>query len=242
MHEDTAAVREFFDRWEVYKAFVVHNYLHHREAMAAFTEWMDARGPVGDFLDLGCGDSVFTSKILASRNVASYTGVDCSPVALGLAEENLSCCAFPRNLICADFFQEIPKMTSVFDVIFIGLSFHHLPTDDKTAFLRSVRSRLKPSGGLAFFEPARLEGEDREGFLNRTSEHAHAAYTGLTPDELEGALSHIRSADFPESPATYCRMAHDAGFGQAGVLYICPQKLFALIAGSGIEPRKNQPA
>ena len=77
-HEDTAAVRAFFNRWEVYKSFVLHNYLHHLEAMEAFAGWLDARGSVGAFLDLGCGDAAFTSKILAARDVASYTGMDCS--------------------------------------------------------------------------------------------------------------------------------------------------------------------
>ena len=93
-----------------------------------------------------------------------------------------------------------------------------------------------------FFEPALLDGEDREGFLTRTSEHARATYTGVTPEELEGALAHVRSADFPESPATYCRMARDAGFAKAEVLFISSDKLFALVACSGIEPQKNQTA
>jgi len=242
MHEDTATVRDYFDHWEVYKKFVLHNHLHHREAMAAFEGWLDARGPVGDFLDLGCGDSAFTSKILANRDITSYTGMDCSPVALKLAEENLSSCPFPRNLICADFSQELPRMTAVFDIIFIGLSFHHLPTHDKIPFLRSALARLKLSGGLVFFEPALLDGEDREGFLTRTSEHAHAAYTGVTPEELDGTLAHVRSADFPESPTTYCRMARDAGFARAEVLYISHEKLFALVACTGIELQINQPA
>lgn len=239
IHENAQAVREFFDHWEVYRKFVVHNHLHHREAMAAFAAWLDARGSVGKFLDLGCGDSAFTSKILAPRDVTSYTGMDCSPVALQLAEKNLSSCPFPRNLICADFFSELPKMTDRFDTIFIGLSFHHLPAEDKTPFLRSAIARLNPSGGLAFFEPARLDGEAREEFLTRTSEHARSAYTGITPEELEGALAHIRSADFPESPATYCRMARDAGFARDEVLYISPDELFAVVACSGIDSRRK---
>jgi hypothetical protein len=93
-----------------------------------------------------------------------------------------------------------------------------------------------------FFEPALLDGEDREGFLTRTSEHAHAAYTGVTPEELDGTLAHVRSADFPESPTTYCRMARDAGFARAEVLYNNNEKLFALVACTGIELQINQPA
>jgi|GEM_PF-5913118 len=51
-HENTEAVRAFFDQWEVCKKLADFNYAYHREAIAAFERWLDLRKPPGAFLDL----------------------------------------------------------------------------------------------------------------------------------------------------------------------------------------------
>ena len=229
-HEDVGSVREFFNRWEVYKKAVDLNFTHHHEAMAAVAGWLDARGRVGAFLDLGCGDAAFTSKLLSERATDSYTGVDCSPVALGLAEANLSGCAFPGRFVCGDFAEEVVRFGETFDTIFIGLSLHHLPAGDKAGFFRHAFARLSAGGALVIFEPALKAGEPLESFLDRCEEHAETDPCGLTAAERSALVGHIRSCDFPESPAGYGAMAIDAGFREVRILYTDPEELFVVMA------------
>lgn len=217
--ENSEAVREFFDQWALYRKVVAEDYLFHRETMAALGAWMDSRArAVKSFLDLGCGDAFFTSALLEGRGLARYTCVDLSPVALDLARENAQKVGGELQFVTGDFASAVDGLDEEFDVIYIGLSFHHLPRGQKEDFLRRVIRRVVPGGALVLYEPVLHDGESRESYLARWIADARRDWTLMTKEEMDAVDGHITSSDYPEMLGTYFGMATSAGFSSARVL------------------------
>ncbi|MEI7962784.1 MAG: class I SAM-dependent methyltransferase [Verrucomicrobiota bacterium] len=92
VQRDPEAVVAFFNGWSLYRRIVDNDYLYHRSVKASLGEWLNEMeselGRPFSFLDLGCGDGLFSSEVLEGRSLSSYTGIDISPVALDLAARN----------------------------------------------------------------------------------------------------------------------------------------------------------
>ena len=216
---DAAAVREFFDGWSLYKRIVDNDYLCHRSAKRALCEWFDGFDRPFSFLDLGCGDAAFSAEILSGRPVSSYTGMDLSPVALDLAMENTRRLMTPVSLVSGDFLTGIAALPADYDVIYIGLSLHHLSRGEKEFFFGELRRRVAPGGALLVYDPVLAPGESREAFMGRWVDHAEWAWN-----------AHVTTADFPEEIGTLNRMAVAAGFDPAEVLFTDRSDFYALMA------------
>jgi SAM-dependent methyltransferase len=132
---DAEAVRDFFNGWNLYRRIVDNDYLYHRSVKASLGEWLNEMeselGRPFSFLDLGCGDGLFSSEVLEGRNLSSYTGMDISPVALDLAARNTLQLKAPCTLRAGDFMTEIASLPDTYDIIYIGLSLNHLPRVEK---------------------------------------------------------------------------------------------------------------
>lgn len=227
--QNAEVVREFFDKWALYRKVAEANYLFHREAMASFSEWLDRR-TVRSFLDLGCGDASFTTAVLAGRGVKRYRAVDLSPVALDLARDNARRLGGGRELICGDFFEVVPRIVEMSDVVFIGLSLHHLPHERKKEFFRSVAGCVAGGGAFVFFEPTLRPGETRDDYMERFVRLVREEWTSLTPDEMRGVEEHVTTCDFPETLETYCAMAGAAGFDGGEVIFADVSELYTMVA------------
>jgi len=226
--QNAEVVREFFNQWALYRKVVDANYLFHREAMASLSAWLDGR-VVRSFLDLGCGDASFTTEVLAGRGVERYRAVDLSPVALDLARENARRLGGGRELICGDFFEEVPRMVSMSDVVYIGLSLHHLPNDQKAEFFRSVVGCVAGGGAFVFFEPTLRVGETCDAYMRRFMHLVREDWTSLTPDEMDGVAEHVTKCDFPETLETYRAMASEAGFDGGEVIFTDSSELYTMV-------------
>lgn len=231
---DAAEVREFFNGWSLYRRIVDNDYLYHRLAREALDAWMDAWVEQFDrpftFLDLGCGDAAFSTGVLKGRNVASYTGMDLSPVALDLARYNTGEIAAPVSLITADFMLGIGTLPSVYDIIYIGLSLHHLSRQEKEYFFGELRRKVSPGGVVLIFDPVLTPGESRESYMGRWVDHAKWSWSALTVEEISGAVQHVTTSDFPEEMTTLNRMAVGAGFKPAQMLFMDHTDFYALMA------------
>jgi SAM-dependent methyltransferase len=216
--QDAAAVREFFDQWALYRKVVDHDYLFHGEAMKALSRWLAGRR-METFLDLGCGDASFTTGVLAGSGIRYYEGVDLSPVALELARQNAARLGCGCGFTCGDFSVEVSRIRGVFDVVYIGLSFHHLRRHQKEAFFGAVGGRLARGGAFVFFEPALRGGEGRDVYLEKWIALARRNWTALTDEEMAGVVSHVTGSDFPETVADYRALAAAAGLGRSEVLF-----------------------
>lgn len=231
--QDAERVRAFFDRWRLYRKVLTLDYLSHREAYAALGAALKSVRAPFSFLDLGAGDADCTTAMLRELPVASYEAVDLSGVALGLAEENAGRLSCPKRFTQADFAEYIAgDSCGTFDVIFIGLSLHHLPAADKAAFLPKLRSKLAEGGSFFFYEPIRNATESRADVMSRWWTHAQAAWIGLDSAELEEVREHIFEHDYPESLDAYETMARAGGFRDFEVLYVSPGDFYALVRAS----------
>ena len=226
--QDPERVRAFFDQWQIYRRVLELDYLHHRNAYAALAQALADRTQPFSFLDLGAGDAVCTTRVLGSLPVARYEAVDLSAVALKLAEENAAPLACPKAFTQADFVERVGAGGEPFDVIFIGLSLHHLPARDKRAFFPKLRALLTEGGSFFCYEPIREPVETRNAVLARWWRHVEATWTELTPAELASVKEHVFSNDYPEPVTDFEAMARAAGFRAFEVLYTDEQQLYAL--------------
>jgi SAM-dependent methyltransferase len=233
-HRDAADVREFFNGWSLYRRIVDNDYLYHRSAREALTAWLDAwvkdANRSFSFLDLGCGDAAFSTGVLKGRNVAAYTGMDLSPVALDLARENTAEIAAPVALLPGDFMLEIGALPAAYDIVYIGLSLHHLSRQEKEYFFSELRRKIAPGGAVLIFDPVLTPGESRESYMGRWVDYAEWSWKALSVEEIAGAVQHVTSSDFPEEVATLNRMAVGSGFHPAEILFMDHTDFYALMA------------
>jgi SAM-dependent methyltransferase len=226
--QDPERVRAFFDQWQIYHRVLELDYLHHRAAYAALAQALAGRERPFSFLDLGAGDAVCTTRVLSSLPVARYEAVDLSAVALKLAEENAGPLACPKTFTHADFVERVGAGGEPFDVIFIGLSLHHLPARDKRAFFPKLRTLLNEGGSFFCYEPIREPDETRDEVLARWWRHVEATWNELTPAEAASVKEHVFGNDYPEPVTDFEAMAHAAGFHAFETLYTDEQRLYAL--------------
>jgi SAM-dependent methyltransferase len=92
-------------------------------------------------LDLGCGDGIPDTQLLAER--FRITGVDVSPEQVRRATAAVPSAEF----VCADFTElELPQGS--FDGVAAFYSFNHVPRDLLAPLFRSIRGWLVPGGLL----------------------------------------------------------------------------------------------
>ena len=227
-HQNADLVRQFFDQWGIYRKIVDKNYLFHREAYAAIEAVLTGFPHPISFLDLGAGDADSTARALAHCPLKSYHAVDLSEIALSLAKKNTDPLACEKRFTHADFFQYVKDLHETCDVVFIGLSLHHLPLPDKKRFLPELRRLVAPGGCLMFYEPISEPGESRDEVLARWWKVVSAKWTELTETELSAAKDHVFGNDYPETIDAYEEMAKAAGFGELAVPFVSGDRLYAV--------------
>lgn len=113
---------------------------HVRAALAEFT------GREAAMLDAGCGTGGLMRR-LADEARWRWTGVDISPIAVGLARERA-----PRAEVCAASVTTLPWAERSFDAAVSADVLYHL--DDDAAAVRELRRVLRPGGVLVVNVPA----------------------------------------------------------------------------------------
>ncbi len=228
--EQIAGVEEMFSHWRLYKKLEDHNYLYHRQVYARLHRFLldQFPGPFA-FLDLGCGDAEGIVRALEGTGVAGYLGVDLAPQALARAAQNLSRLSCEHRLLSRDFAEVVADPGTRADVIWMGLTFHHLPPEQKAVFLPRVRRVLTEGGYLLMYEPTRAEGETRERYLDRWWLTVSRLWRALPEPELRRIQNHVWHYDFPETFSALTRLADGEGFSQARRLFQDPEELYALL-------------
>lgn len=221
----TEAVRAFFTQWEIYRLCIEHNTLHHREVGALLRDGLLALDKPFTFLDLACGDAELTAAALRGTKVASYTGVDFSAPALASAEEKTAPLACTREFLEQDFTHFLRDTRRTFDVTYLGLSLHHLASEDKRAALADLR---RITDTLYLYEPILHAGETRDECLARWHACMDGPYDVFPTEAREIIWQHVRTSDFPESPAGYLDAARGAGFRRGEILFTDSQNFYSL--------------
>jgi SAM-dependent methyltransferase len=158
-------VHTFFSQWEIYRLCIEHNTLHHREVGAILRrELLDHTAPF-TFLDLACGDAELTAAALRDTAISAYTGVDFSAPAVARAANKIAELGCPRTLHEEDFTDFLRDNKDQFDVIYLGLSLHHLDTATKREMMTHLRRATAPGG--AFYLYPLAPGGSGKAFAER---------------------------------------------------------------------------
>lgn len=227
--EPTAGPAALFqEAWQTYRKVVEENYFFHREVCATLRQVLveEVAAPFR-FLDLACGDASATVSAIAGTRIAHYRGIDLSEQALTLARRELCTLHCPVSLERRDFVEALHDPALAADVAFIGLSLHHLRTQDKLDAMSDLRRIVGDTGKLLVYENAGPDGDTREAWIRRW-EHQRPTWPALTEPEWQAITGHTRANDFPETHVGWLTLAYEAGFGRARCLYESPTRLFRL--------------
>ncbi len=222
------AVHAFFSQWDIYRLCIEHNTLFHREVGDILRrELQEQTGPF-TFLDLACGDAELTAEALRGTKVAAYTGVDFSAPALALAAEKTAALACPRRFHEQDFTHFLRDNKEKFDLVYLGLSLHHLETATKREVMQYLRGAMADGGSFYLFEPILHAGESREGYTERWSAAMDGPYDPFPPASRDALREHVRQSERPEAAEQYLALAHAAGFLRGNILFTDPGNFYSL--------------
>jgi SAM-dependent methyltransferase len=225
----------FTSGWAVYRLIVEHDYLWHAAAGRGLRALLDERFPAGTpvrVLDLACGDADTSTRVLAGRPLARYVGVDRSPEALASAKVHVARLTGPAELVEADFTDYLHAGAEPFDLIYVGLSAHHLDEPGLGRFFAGVRKRLAPGGAFAAYEPFLLPDETRDEHVERLCATAEKFYHDMTSAQRATVCAHVRGNDYPVTVARWDALATAAGLPPARRLFKSPDRLYELVAHS----------
>ena len=222
------AVHAFFSQWDIYRLCIEHNTLFHREVGAILRRELLARSEPFAFLDLACGDADLTAAALRGTRIRSYTGVDFSAPALALAAEKIAELECPRTFGEADFTEFLRQNKERFDVIYLGLSLHHLETPIKREMMTHLRRATAPGGTFYLFEPFLQVGENRADYVARWTAAMDGPYDPFPSEARDALREHVRASEKPESKDEYLTAAGTAGFREGDVLFTDPDSFYSL--------------
>ncbi|RWB20768.1 class I SAM-dependent methyltransferase [Mesorhizobium sp.] len=218
--------QDMFNReLETYRRIVGANLMFHREVYDVLRDLLVEQAPASfRFLDVACGDASASAAMLKTTAIGSYVGIDLSEASLRLAAEALEGLPCPVELRCCDFAPAMAKWSEPVDVIWIGMSLHHLPTAAKARLMRNAHRALGGMGLFVIWEPALFEGEDRAAWLARFS-LLRDIWSAVSDEEFASMERHMLLADFPETSQTWLRLGRDAGFSHAEDIYLMPNRM-----------------
>lgn len=198
-----------------YEKVVAANYMRHREVYGLLHDVLAKEARDGFvFADLGCGTAACSSAALAGTGIGRYVGIDISEPSLEVARRALNSLSCPVELRRESFPEALASWSGPLDIVWIGQSLHHLHAADKRSFMRHVRRFLPADGLFLIWETTCLEGEDREGWMERFRQ-VRPHWPAVTDEEFAAFDSHHRASDYPEEADTWKGMARDAGFTRA---------------------------
>lgn len=228
--DEAEAAALFQDEWRTYRKILENNYLFHRQAYDRLHRLLLEEAPPSfRFLDIACGDASATVEALRGTKFASYHGIDLSQDALDLARQATAELGCPVTLERKDFVTALRHRPIAADVIWIGLSLHHLILDDKLTLMRAIRRMVSPDGLFVIYENTSREGEERESWLRRWDEQ-RPSWSAFSELEWERTTAHVHAFDHPEWASNWHRLGRQAGFSDSRELMTTPTDLFRLFA------------
>ena len=162
--------------------------------------------------------------MLQTMAVGNYVGIDLSEGSLRLAHSALQALPCPVDLRCGDFAEAMSNWSEPVDVIWIGMSLHHLTMPDKARTMKDAYRAVGGAGIFMIWEPTPLDGENRAEWLTRFSK-LRPNWSAISDEEFAAMEKHMLLADFPETAATWCGMGRDAGFSHADEIFMMPNRM-----------------
>lgn len=209
----------------IYQKIVRENLMFHREVYGKLHDILVREAPKQfRFLDVACGTASSSAAALIGTDIGRYIGIDISTQSLDVAKQALAMLPCPVELRCQNFADAIDQWSEPVDVVWVGMSLHHLPSAEKLPFMQRIRAILPRNGLFLIWEPTLLEDEDRAAWLDRFTA-IRTEWSALTDEEFAAVDTHIRAADYPESKADWAALGNSAGFGRMEELYMMASRM-----------------
>lgn len=217
---DASAMEQFQKQWAAYQCLIECDALSHRAAGDVLHGVLVALPKPFTFLDIACGDASLTKRALAGTTVSHYHGIDLSEPAIELAARMLDGEPYEVDLDHQDFVAALEERPENADVIWCGLSIHHLDTPGKLKLMKAIRAAT----GITFmlYEPARRNGEDRDAFIRRFLAAQVPLWTTMNGEQRDQLIHHIETCDLPETASGWLDLGREAGFRTATQLFVDP--------------------
>lgn len=208
-----------------YRKVVRENLMYHREVYGVLRETISESMPGSfRFLDIACGDASASVAMLRTTAIGSYVGIDLSPPSVELARETVRALPCPAEVRCRDFVEAMAEWREPVDVAWIGMSLHHLQTEEKAGLMRRIHDVLPETGLFVIWEPTLIDGEDRMAWLGRASA-LRDEWAVVSDAEFAAMENHMLLADFPETAGTWLDMGVAAGFRRAEEVLLVPSRM-----------------
>jgi SAM-dependent methyltransferase len=220
---DTQAL--FNRQLATYRKVTRENLMYHREVYDLLRDVLVAEAPQEfRFLDVACGDASASAAMLRGTGIDHYHGIDLSRLSLDLAAETLASLPCKVDLYCQNFVEALSGWDVPVDVVWIGMSLHHLQSAEKKRLMVNIHSALTASGVFLIWEPTLLDGEERASWLARFATF-RSQWAALSDEEFADMESHMLAADFPEAAENWKTMGLRAGFRRAAEIYTMPNRM-----------------
>jgi hypothetical protein len=219
----------FEDKLSSYQRIVSANLMFHCEVYAVLRRVLLDEAPRSfSLIDVACGDATAMAQALGGLDIGHYDGIDLSSASLEDARSALGHLPCPVALHCRDFVESLDGWPDPADVVWIGMSLHHLRTAQKLALMRTVRRIVGGKGLFLIWEPTLAPGESKDHWCERFTA-LRPGWAQISDAEFDAMDAHIRVADYPETAATWSALGETAGFGQGELLFKAPNGLASVI-------------
>jgi SAM-dependent methyltransferase len=216
---DVARVKEVFEQWAMYDAVVRHDYMHHAELVQTLGDWAAKFGKPLRIIDLGSSDSWLATHAFRNASVEHYLGVDLAESSIERARGNVAIWPARAELVCGNLADVLAaQSSSSANVALASYSLHHFLTGDKLKLVDEVWRILAPGGALLWIDAVRDDGESRDGYIDRLTHTMSHDWVGLSVEQRERGVTHVRTSDFPETKAWMFEHIEAAGFRPGGAL------------------------
>jgi tRNA (cmo5U34)-methyltransferase len=202
--------------------------------------------PVDRFADLGCGNGILASAILARYPQASGDLVDFSEPMLAEARLQLQSQAAQVRFITADLASTewIHAIAdhAPFDVIVSGFAIHHLPHSRKQQLYQEIFGLLNPGGLFVNVEHVAAQSAWDAAIFDEyliDSLYAFHTRTGSGKSRDQVAAEHVhrpdKAANILAPVETQCAWLRDIGYQDVD----CYLKIFELAVFAGRRPAER---
>lgn len=166
------------------------------DLMDQLTDIVHAREGV-PVLDLGCGTGALDARLSALGH--PVTGLDFSEKMLEQAQKRVPGGRFLRGELGKPLPPEVAGET--FDCILAAYSIHHLPDEEKYAYLRALRDHLAPEGVILLGDVSFPNRAGMEACREAYGDEWDDSEYYIVRDELEAALPEF---DVDCIPISFC--------------------------------------
>ena len=211
-----------FDEWSLYSSIIANNYMRNRDLSTVIREFLAERNHSCRVVDLGCGDGWMAPRVPPGTRVPRYVGIDTSADAIARVRAARQQ-AWTRTASDGSPLRRCAHRAT--RVAWRGvrsgveqLCLHHLSQAQKQDVLRQIRRVLTPDGSFIWTDLARHSQQTRDTYLKSLVDDMHQNRPTLRSEEIEDAVAHILSSDYPEEEQWMHDTASECGLALARTL------------------------